>query len=111
MKPKIIFIFVGLPRKIKEGLNFIQFLIDEYKAQVIFSTNEEILKYKLPDGSKVIINENNSWYQNKLKEIFYKSNLKYNITVPPISWNDKVIIDICNKFDFLLNVLSNHIYN
>ena len=40
-----------------------------------------------------------------------KSNLKYNITVPPISWNDKVIIDICNKFDFLLNVLSNHIYN
>ena len=69
MKPKIIFIFVGLPRKIKEGLNFIQFLTDEYKAQVIFSTNEEILKYKLPDGSKVIINENNSWYQNKLKEI------------------------------------------
>ena len=69
MKPKIIFIFVGLPRKIEVKLNFIQYLIDEYKALVIFSSNEEILKYKLPNGSKVIINENNNWYQSKLKEV------------------------------------------
>jgi hypothetical protein len=69
LKPKIIFIFVGLPRKIEVKLNFIQYLIDEYKALVIFSSNEEILKYKLPNGSKVIINENNNWYQSKLKEV------------------------------------------
>ena len=69
LKSKVIFIFIGLPRKIEKKISFIQHLMDEYKAQIIFSTNEEILKYKLPDGSKIIINERNNWYQNKLKEI------------------------------------------
>ena len=65
----MICIFVGLPRKIKKKLGFVEHIIKEYKAQVIFSTTEEILNWKLPEGSKVIINENNEWYQNKFKEI------------------------------------------
>ena len=65
----MICIFVGLPRKIKKKLSFVEHIIKEYKAQVIFSTTEEIHNWKLPEGSKVIINENNEWYQNKFKEI------------------------------------------
>ena len=65
----MICIFVGLPRKIKTKLSFVEHIIKEYKAQVIFSTTEEILKFKLPLGAKIIINENNEWYQNKFKEI------------------------------------------
>lgn len=65
----MICIIVGLPRKIKKKLSFVEHIIKEYKAQVIFSTTEEIHHWKLPEGSKVIINENNEWYQNKFKEI------------------------------------------
>jgi len=81
LKPRIIFIFVGLPRKIEKKLSFIKHLIDKYKAQVIFSSTEEIFNYKLPDGSKIIINENNNWYQNKFKEVSnypeYKKMIQY----------------------------------
>ena len=78
----MIYIFVGLPRKIKTKLSFVEHIIKEYKAQVIFSTTEEIHHWKLPKGCKVIINENNDWYQNKFKEICNDSKLK-EIYFPP----------------------------
>ena len=65
----MIIIFSGLPRNLKKNLASISNIIKKYNARAIFSTNDEISDFKLPIGSKVIINENNEWYQNKFKEV------------------------------------------
>ena len=65
----MIIIFSGLPRNVEKNLDSILNFVNKLNAQVIFSTNNDINNCKLPHRFKVIINENNEWYQYKMKEI------------------------------------------
>ena len=65
----MIIIFSGLPRNIKKNLNKISNFAKKLQSKVIFSTNNEINGCNLPKDFKVIINEENSWYLNKINEL------------------------------------------
>ena len=58
----MIFVFVGHPRNIEDSRKFIESILKKKNSTVIFSTNKEILKHKLPKECKIIINviEDNS---------------------------------------------------
>ena len=66
----MIFVFVGHPRNIEDSRHFIESILKKKNSTVIFSTNKDILKHKLPKKCKIIINEESAWYKKKLKKIY-----------------------------------------
>ena len=66
----MIFVFAGLPRNIEDSRNFIESILKKKDSTVIFSTNKDIFKHKLPKECKIIINEESDWYKKKLKKIY-----------------------------------------
>lgn len=69
MRNKYIFIFIGLPRNVNEIICFIENIIKKHNAKVIFSTNQEIYNYRLPKECKIIINENDRTFQQRVNEL------------------------------------------
>jgi len=65
----MIIIFVGLPRNLDQNISFIEEQIRKNNAIVIFSTNQEIYNYNLPNGCKIINNENESFFIKRINEI------------------------------------------
>ncbi len=69
MKNKIIFIFIGLPRKIDKSMYYFDYINQNFNSKIIFSTNEDIYNYNLPDEVDILINEKSQYYKNKFSLI------------------------------------------
>ena len=61
MKNKIIFIFIGLPRKIDKSMYYFDYINQNFNSKIIFSTNEDIYNYNLPDEVDILINEKSQY--------------------------------------------------